>query len=315
MDSKGFSKKIADLRGMIDGTYVPPPRPSFDHRNSALYGGLARASLHCQAVELLPGLELRRSYAYVFAPAMVAFAPPPAPRSAHPAPWHAADGGGIAETVEVEVFLAADARPFALDRLDTVRCVASLIRLLGGAPVCMPILSSQPFNAVPNSKLDTTILSLETVPNWSGRSVSITPDFVERLRHFLGSASVLLQDDDVFRAFSLADGMWWLPSWTAQMLALWTAAETLMRPGRTSVGAKLADSIRSYLGLNRSDGDRLYNEVTRLYFSRGSAAHAGRTPVAADMDASYRIVRGILLRCFADGQRPPERTDIVPLWK
>lgn len=314
MPNDRLAKIVSDLTGMLDGTYSPPPRPQIDVTTDALFGGLARVALHCEAVELLPGLQLRQTYAHMFSAPMVAFAPPPSPRAAHPAPWHHAEGGGLAENVTVEVYLEKGASPIGLPRLETIRLVATLVRLLAAKPACMPIISNVSFGAVTAANSPPSIRALEPVPNWPVRDVAISATFVELLQQFLQPAGTLLQDDDVFRAFSLADGMWWLPSWTAQMIAIWTAAETLMRPGRVRTGAALASGIRAYIGLSREHGDRLYNEVTRLYAARGGATHAGRQPSGKDLEASYRIVRDILLRCIAEGRRPQPSREITPLW-
>ena len=43
---------------------------------------------------------------------------------------------------------------------------------------------------------------------------------------------VLMTDADLGRAFTLSDGMWWLPTREAQLTTVWTVIEMLMRPGR-----------------------------------------------------------------------------------
>ena len=86
-------------------------------------------------------------------------------------------------------------------------------------------------------------------------------------------------DADLARAFTLADGMWWLPTAEAQMTTIWTAIEMLMRPGRKDTTKKLGGAVRAYVGFDRSSGDRLYRDVTRLYFERGNSVHAGAEPM------------------------------------
>jgi hypothetical protein len=97
------NEELARLRALCDGTYEPPPTPRIDLNHAPLFAGLARAILHGPAVEIAPGTELRRTFAYVFAAPMVALSPPPNPRSPHPAPWYALEGGGDTETVEVAI--------------------------------------------------------------------------------------------------------------------------------------------------------------------------------------------------------------------
>lgn len=88
------NEELARLRALYDGTHEPPPTPRIDLNHAPLFAGLARAILDSPAVEIAPGTELRRTFAYVFAAPMVALSPPPNPRSPHPVPWHALEGGG-----------------------------------------------------------------------------------------------------------------------------------------------------------------------------------------------------------------------------
>lgn len=297
---------IARLRGIADGTYTLPNPPPLDTTTATLFGGLARATLATEREELAPGLELRRTYAHVFAPAMVAFAPPGGPGGVHPGPWAAAMGGGTAENVCVEIYLAKGARPLTVDRLETIRLVASLIRLVAGSPVCVPIVANTPLAVGPGSPKPPVVWSLEHLPRWRVPEVVIAEPQLALLRACLQPENTMLHDNDVFRAYNLVDGLWWLPTWTAQMVAMWTGAEMLMRPGRRGVGASLANSIRSFLGSGRRDGDRLYNDVLELYAARGGAAHGGRQPSATDITASFGIVRRLLIACLLEGRPPPD---------
>jgi hypothetical protein len=315
MPQKDIGKVVRELRGLLEGSHVPPHAELVDPNSLPLFGGLSGVSLEAERAELLPGLELHQTYAHMFAPPMVAFAPPPNPRMAHPAPWHPTLNGGLAETVRVELRLSLDFRPFTLSRVETLRLVAGLIRLLAVAPVRIAVLSDIPFAEVPSSARRPNLWQFETVTDWPKVSVKLNEPFLELVRLLLQPASLILSDDDVYRAFALADGVWWLPTLSSQMTTIWTAAETLMRPGRMRTGEELAKAIRAYIGKSRGDGDRIYNEVTRLYGARGSTAHAGQSPNSDDVRASFLIVREILLRAIAEGARPPLPADIISLWQ
>jgi len=314
-DATSSSKLASDLEAMIAGTYAHPARAPFDFKKAAIFAGAARCHLDCE-VELLPGLHLRPTYVDLFASAMAAFAPPPTPRAVHPAPWHAVDGGGTSEAVRVEIHLAENAQPLGLPHLDTLRIVAALMRLLTATPICLPILSSAPLDTITSRQDEPIFMAFEVGPLWRAEIMHLGPSHFEPMSEWLTPTSVLLNDDDVFHALMLADGFWWIPSGVSQMMTLWTVAETLIRPKRQGVGASMADYIRTYLGRSRGHGDRLYNEVIRLYSERGSAAHAGRTPSPNDVRASFMIIRDIFLRCFVEQVRPPHRENVTPLpWR
>ena len=135
---------LGRLRALLDGSYELPPTPRIDLNHAQLFAGLARASLDGPDVNIAPGTKLRQTFAYVFAAPMVALSPPLNPRAPHPAPWYPLEGGGDAETIEVEVEVAEGARPFGLPRLAAVQLVASFIRLVSAQPVCMPLICNVP---------------------------------------------------------------------------------------------------------------------------------------------------------------------------
>jgi hypothetical protein len=313
MVHKDTSKVVADLRAMLDGDYVAPPPEAVDLETVALYAGLSRVALPDGPTELMPGLTLRPTYAHFFTSPVVAFAPPHKPSAPHPAPWHRTRNGGSAETVTVEMCLAEGARPWTFSRVDTIRFVAGLIRLLAASPARIAVLSSVAFSEVVAAEREPALWELEQLAPWPTQTVKLDEDFLEIVRRLLQPSSVVIQDDDVYRAFSLLDSVWWLPSLNAQMVVIWTVAETLMRPGRFRTGEQLAKLMRAYTGRGRSHGDRVYNEVTRLYQARGSATHAGRLPKPEDVQASFYLVRDVMLRAFLEGERPPLPEAIVPL--
>lgn len=309
-----FAMQLAQLHALNDGTYKLPPQPSIDLRSAALYAGLSRVTLEIDQAELAPGLVLRRAYAHVFAPPMVAVSAPLRPRAPHPSPWYALESGGIAETAEVEVALAPDAQPFGLPRLAALRLVASILRLVSAQPVCMPVLCNLPLAEARLPDGRAHMWQFERPPSVYGQPVQLTSSFIDSIAHFLPNVEATAADADLARAVTLADGMWWLPTLEAQLTTIWTVIEMLMRPGRRDTTKELARAVRTYSSFDRSAGDRLYQEVVRLYFARGSSAHAGAEPAADDVQASYMILRGILLRALCERSRPPLPTDMVPLW-
>lgn len=306
---------LGRLRSMIDGTYESPPPPPFDVQSSPLFAGLGRVTIEgLTSVELAPGLELRPSFAHVFAAPMVALAPPPTPKAPHPGPWHALEGGGDAESIHVELSLAEGARPFDLSRMATIRFVAAAFRLVSSQPVSMPLLCNVPLAEAKEPGRKVRVWKLERPLAISGQPVKLTEGFGHSLRAFLPDVQVLGADNDLARAFSLADGMWWLPTLEAQMTTIWAAIEMLMRPGRRDTTKELGRAIRAYASFDRSSGDRLYQDVTRLYGRRSSYAHAGAQLTPGDIRDSYMILRTILLRAFQERKRPPMPPDIVQLW-
>ena len=66
---------------------------AWDTSTPPIYGCLTGIELPNDRVEILPGIALRRVYVDTFGATMMAFAPPPTPKSHHPGPWAAVRGG------------------------------------------------------------------------------------------------------------------------------------------------------------------------------------------------------------------------------
>jgi hypothetical protein len=178
----------------------------------------------------------------------------------------------------------------------------------------MPLLCNVPLAEAKQPDGPVRMWRMERSLALSGQPVKLTESFNSSLRAFLPHVATLGGDADLARAFTLADGMWWLPTLEAQITTIWTAIEMLMRPGRKDTTKQLGRAIRSYVAFDRSSGDRLYQDVTRLYFERGNSAHAGAEPAPQDVQASYAILRAILLRALYERKRPPRPEDIVSFW-
>ncbi|GBD48543.1 hypothetical protein [Methylopila sp. Yamaguchi] len=306
-------EELNDLRGLLDGTRVfrPPRKLDFDHE--ALFGALGRVELSVSPIQLKEGLFLQKTFAHVFSAPMAAFSPPPLNRGPHPAPWAVVHGRGEAEDFVAEIVLEAGAKPLPYERLETVRMVAALIRLLAAQPVFVASIAPVSMGGGEAHKAHNPIYGFERTPHWHFGGVTIDEKYAELLRTFLDPTSLILKDDSAYRAFVMLDGIWWLPTTTAMMVAIWTSVETMLRPGRRDVTKRLADGVRRYVGQSKSDGDRLYNETVRLYESRGQSAHAGRSPAIEDVHASFVIAHDVMLRAMHEGQLP-DLDNLTPVW-
>jgi hypothetical protein len=300
-----IGETVGRLKAILAGAADAPESVSFDPQRQDFAIAISRVRLD-REYEVLDGLVLRPTYATVFAHAMLAANRPPNPRAPHPPPWQIVEGAAITEVIHAELFVSAAADIEPNERLVIARNIIALLRLIVGMPILAPAIANMPYTNLQAQNPRAVVSRFEPQFAWSIEDVHIGPSEIESLTLFLGNLAKLGATDRFAAAFVLADGMWWLPTLSAQMIAIWSAAETLMRPSRMDMTKELARSVRTYLGQSRSDGDRLYQEVVRLCASRGGAAHVGREPEAADVQASYYLLRGLLLRSLLEGEAPPE---------
>lgn len=84
-----------------------------DFENASLFGGISGAVLPVDEFEICDGLVLRKTYAHVMSPYILAFHRPERAGQHHPGPWKSAQGGSGMD-VEIEIALHEGVRPTGL---------------------------------------------------------------------------------------------------------------------------------------------------------------------------------------------------------
>lgn len=265
-----------------------------------LHFAISRAKIS-DDIAVLPGVSLVRSYAYVFSHPMLAVRPPERKGAHHPSPWTAVKSAGSVESSCVQLSIEYPTEDRQESAIFQARDVMALLRIVSGAPVRAPVWCTVPFAEIANGNKRADVYEFEPPLRWAIPDFVLNLDVIAVLRELLKRLTACRNDDHFSAAFALLDGMWWLPSLSAQMIAIWSAAETLMQPGRSSMTKNLARLVREALGASRGEGDRLYNDVIRLCAARGSAAHAGREPEPLDVQDSYQLVRRLIIHALLDG--------------
>jgi hypothetical protein len=304
------------LQAMLDGTYEPPASRHVHPEAAALHGGIAGVEIEPIEFNLAPGLMIRRTFAHVMAPYLLAFAPPPRPKAPHPAPWKAARGG-VGFDVLAEIALATEARPTKFTRLNTLWWVLALIRLRTGAAARMPVVSDTPYAEVPRREEEPVLWPIEMAP----AHLRLRPDpptvlavaDLEWVRDHLISGAALMDDASFNRAMQTLDGVTWAHSSGAAIIITWAAIETLFRPGRQDVARKLATAVAIYLQPPGSERDRVFQRVRTLYEVRGDTAHASKPPQTEELFDSLSIARAAFCKAI-EGRELPEPAVLARMW-
>ena len=243
----------------------------------SLFGGISGVTLSTTEFEIASGLFVRDTYAHVMAPYIMAFKKPTEKGAAHPGPWHAAKGGGLGFDVTIEIFLDQQVRPSNFDRLNTLWFVLSLLRLVSGAPIRMPVISDTSFANVQNSSREPSLWPLEMLPHqlqlMKKPSTEISIAHLQWIRKHLNTSSLLLRHASLNRAFQTFDSTNWAHSSGSALLMIWAAVEALFQPGRLNITKTLAATVATYLHSPGPERDREYGHIAQLYEARGNAAH------------------------------------------
>lgn len=283
----------------------------------ALYGGISGVELPVDEFDLCEGLVLRRTYAHVMAPYILAFAKPLRKGTHHPAPWKAARGG-LGFDVSIEIQLAEGARPTTFSRLNTLWWVLALLRLRSGALIRLPVISDMAFSEVATAASEPNLWTVEMSPKslFIDKDLpgAIQEDDLVWLRSHFRPAAELMENEEFNRAFQTFDSTIWAHSVGSAIVMLWAALECVVRPGRTDVTKRLSATIATFLASTRQDRDRVFQRVRSLYEARGGSAHDAREPAADEFLETFRFARNVFIHCI-EQKALPDTAALLSEWK
>jgi len=274
------------------------------------YAGFSGIELAMPEYDLGEGLRLRRTYAHLMAPFLMAFAPP-GPGGYHPAPWSAARGGfGFDIHVELEV-------PSGIEQHDLVWLIAALIRV-GYAPYAIvPVVADRPFAEIPTSKSEPDLRPLEI----RSRIFRATERSLARLgetelgwvrRVWPSTARLMAANGKFASAFRAFDSGTITGKTSAMLLALWAAIEQIFAPSPGELRFRVASALASYLEPPGSERLALYRRILKLYDQRSLAAHTAKDVDKSALIETYVLARNALVKMIDEG-RIPTKEDLEEL--
>lgn len=262
-----------------------------------LHGGVSGLKVE-EPIEIVTGLRLVPTYAHVIAPFIMAFKPPELGQ-AHPGPWKSASGG-FSIDIHTEARLDADAAVGGFDRLNSIWFLATLLRLRISTAIRAPVVSDTNFSEVPDGK-EPVLWPIEfnrpTCVALHGISKSQKDD-LEWIASNIENGFVLMQKEFFNLALQTLDQAWFAESRGSIIVLLWSAIESLFRPGDRDVTKILARSIATYLTDEPRARDRHFQEIKGLYKVRGEMVHSARAPTATSIVATANIARRVFIRAI-----------------
>lgn len=286
----------------------------FDPSSDAFYAAVTGGKLPGKRFDVAEGVALQPAYAHVFASYMVAFKRPEASGEHHPGPWHPA-GNDVGFDCEFEIFVDRGAQAGTVGRLNVGWLCAAMLRLRSGLKLRVPVISNTSF-ADPSfyGPQSSVILPMETSstqrPPKETVACTVEADDLTWLRDRYASALNLMKDPIFATAFVTYDGAAWQPSVPAGTLALCSALEALMRPGRRDMTKRLARVVAAYLTDEPVLRSLHHQTVLDLFGHRGAAAHAAKWLPIEIWHAAQLLVRPTFIQCLDDGKLPdPEALD------
>ena len=278
----------------------------------SLYGCITGLELSGSRVEILKGITLRRVYVDTIGATMMAFAPPPTPKSHHPTPWAAVRGGLTFES-RLEIAITDIGACDGLPPPVAAWLVAAVLRLQVASPIRLAVIANMPFDQMRERWREVEAVAFESAPQQIGafnaHRVEARELDLSWLRETLPVAARLYHDERFFRAFSIYDQALFSPTTGMGTVLVWTAIEAFFDLGREREKTKaICKALSDYVGADRNDRDRAYQIIQELYYKRGQVVHAGRSMDTNDTIQSYQLACVAFQRALIDGRLPPSPT-------
>lgn len=279
-----------------------------------LFGAIAGAQLPYDEMELDGGITIRRTYAHVMAPYLMAFARAERGKP-HPPPWRAVSGG-LSYDVVGEIYIPREVRPTGFDRLNTIWWIVALLRLVHSEGVWAPVVSDTSFTQAAKSEREPTFWPVEIFPGTAGAPTAgqISAETLDWVNRYYRQGAAMMADTGFSAAFLSLDAARSATNPAAAKLLTWAAMEALFRPGRSQISHRLCASIAAFLETGRSKQDRLYQRARKLYEARGETSHAARSPEIGSIAEALTLARRSFKRAIECGE-PPRIEELLARWR
>ena len=274
-----------------------------------LYGGISGIELATDSFDLGESIVLKKTYAHLMSPCMMAFSPP-GPEGYHPAPWTAAKGG-FSFDIEVEISVPVTELIKGLEPREIIWWIAALLRISQAPFLIVPVISDSPFEAIPSSKKEPTIQPFEITqrilqpPNKDGRV--LTDESLNWVKEkWRTGAELLVSNPKFFTALQAFDISTIRGRISASLLSVWGGLEQLFAPSRGELRFRVAALLSSYL---EDDGDKrfeLYKDILKLYDERSTAAHTAKEIDSGPLVKSWVIMRNALFKMIDENKIPTQ---------
>jgi hypothetical protein len=298
--------KLRELLDAAEGRPRLRRNLQFNQEQSAIFGGLSGARLGVEQFEVASGLVIRQTFAHVMSPYIMAFAPPDSPSKPHPGPWRPVSGGGGFD-VRIEVALAEGASPVGFDRVNTIWWTLSLMRLMTGLPLVLPVLSDTRFDEAAHSVHEPRLWPIEVSRPRLGQKASddtITGEHLVAVATLFAPGAALMDIEHFNRAYQTWDQAPFAHSSGAAMVMIWAALETLFRPGSNNLTKRLSKAIATHLERPGSKREALQQKVASIYELRGSSVHDSQEATGVALADSASLARRAFIACMGEGAVP-----------
>ncbi|MCF1492456.1 hypothetical protein GOZ83_05040 [Agrobacterium vitis] len=253
------------------------------------------------------GIILRKTYAYVMQPIVMAFSPAP-PGEHHPRPWKETRGGS-GRTISSELFIPSGSTPDKGSRHSIAHTIIFLLKLWVHPGVELVVGSNMAFSDIPGAKDAAAALFHEPVRE---RHFQLMPASDDRIvdaiawtsNHFETTQKLLETSPEFRLAANALDAGQFYQETALAMVSLWGALEAIFSPSTAELRFRVSALIAAYLYPPGPERLQQQRRIAKLYDMRSAAAHGKPRHTGSDLLETFELVRAVLIRFIHSGHVP-----------
>ncbi len=276
-------------------------------QNESFFFGLHGLQLPEPEIELGKGIVIRKTYASIFAPFMVAFAPPESPETHHPGPWSAASGG-VSYDISAELVIPLEKEGEPAKSLQTARVILFLLRLGVNPAITLPVCSNMAFSKENAGAKDQTLHPFEVQGRSFPLAVSDSTAAYESLEWVRNHWEITQKLVDSSSEFALAsdsiDQGQFIQNTALTLVSLWGALEALFSPSSSELRFRVSALIASFLEPPGTGRRERQKKIAKLYDERSKAAHGRPKHSQRHLLDTFNLLREVLCKVIELGSVP-----------
>ena len=265
-----------------------------------IYAGISGLNLGVDEILLGEGMLLRKTYAHLTAPFIMAFKPA-SPGKHHPGPWKTAQGG-FGFDITCELVIPREIKMETKGRFFLARLIVSLLRFSISPGIAVPVVSNLSFSVAEKAKDNEAIfIPLEIEPRHFSLKSSENKDCIEKdfewiKTHWKVAFGLVGKHAELKTAFEALDQGQFIRNHSLILVLLWGGLEALFSPATSELRFRVSALIASYMNDSGKDRLKAYKRIIKLYDARSSAAHGKSRPSIEDLVVTFELLRQVVIK-------------------
>lgn len=266
--------------------------------------GISSINLGDRVIEFGHGIQLRPTFAHLFATDILAFERPTTPTSFHPGPWQAVSHkSGI--DIQAELFIPKEYKHSRLSNLDVGHTIITLLRLWVDPQIALQVFTRSPIAKLKEragsdkgGELAAMLYAQRerhvNIGLIKGDRIIESIDWV--VDHWKNAVELRSSSPEFDLTLETFDNAQCIPNTAMMLVSIWGSLEAIFAPHKAELVFRVSTQLAAFLkprGLARLEKQK---EIVKLYNLRSAAAHGSPKHAGDDLVKTYELLRMAIIR-------------------